>query len=311
MKNYVFVDYATQGYIALVGLLVLLFHGGRVPGWAGLVALHMLGMLAVHFLIRSSAARPGNRVLEFFRHFYPVLLFVFFYNETGVLNRMFVSDYVDPFFLRLEQRLFNGQPCIEFMERLPYVVVSEVFYAAYFSYYIMIGGVGLALFWRQRTAFHHYVSVLSFVFYACYLTYIFLPVAGPRGLFREIGGYRISLADAGLAVQPSFPEAIQRGPFNRIMAFLYDNFEAMGAAFPSSHVAIAVCTCWFSWLYLPRIRWIHTVMVILLCLSTVYCRYHYVVDVIAGVLAALVLVPLGNWLSKRGSGGTAMGKPPA
>jgi len=35
---------------------------------------------------------------------------------------------------------------------------------------------------------------------------------------------------------------------------------------------------------------------VLLCVSTVYCRYHYVVDVFAGVLTALVLVPLGNKL---------------
>jgi membrane-associated phospholipid phosphatase len=40
-------------------------------------------------------------------------------------------------------------------------------------------------------------------------------------------------------------------------------------------------------------------MVVLLCLSTVYCRYHYVVDVAAGILTAAVLVPLGNWFYFR------------
>jgi membrane-associated phospholipid phosphatase len=38
------------------------------------------------------------------------------------------------------------------------------------------------------------------------------------------------------------------------------------------------------------------VLACLLCLSTVYCRYHYVVDVMAGLVTAAVLVPLGNWL---------------
>jgi membrane-associated phospholipid phosphatase len=37
-------------------------------------------------------------------------------------------------------------------------------------------------------------------------------------------------------------------------------------------------------------------MAILLCLSTVYCHYHYGVDVIAGVLTAALVVPLGNWI---------------
>jgi membrane-associated phospholipid phosphatase len=28
----------------------------------------------------------------------------------------------------------------------------------------------------------------------------------------------------------------------------------------------------------------------------VYCRYHYGVDVLAGLVAAALLIPLGNWL---------------
>ena len=61
-------------------------------------------------------------------------------------------------------------------------------------------------------------------------------------------------------------------------------------------VAVTITTWWFSFRYLPRIHFAHLVMVLLLCLSTVYCRYHYVVDVLAGIATAAVLVPLGNWL---------------
>jgi membrane-associated phospholipid phosphatase len=83
------------------------------------------------------------------------------------------------------------------------------------------------------------------------------------------------------------------------MKFIYHNFEAYGAAFPSSHVVVAIVTAWFSWRYLPRLRWIHVALVPPLCAATVYCRYHYVVDVIAGVVLATVLIPLGNWLYFR------------
>jgi membrane-associated phospholipid phosphatase len=64
-------------------------------------------------------------------------------------------------------------------------------------------------------------------------------------------------------------------------------------------VAIALGTLYFSYKYLPRIRHVHTVMTVLLCLSTVYCRYHYAVDVLAGIATAAVLLPLGNWLYWR------------
>ena len=83
------------------------------------------------------------------------------------------------------------------------------------------------------------------------------------------------------------------------MAWIYQVFEAPGAAIPSSHVAIALCTVSFSFCYLRRIRYPHLLVAVLLCLATVYCRYHYLVDVLAGILTAVVLVPLGNWLYFR------------
>jgi membrane-associated phospholipid phosphatase len=80
------------------------------------------------------------------------------------------------------------------------------------------------------------------------------------------------------------------------MGWIYEHFETPGAAFPSSHVAVALCTLYFSFRYLRAIRWVHLVMALLLCASTVYGRYHYVVDVVAGALTALALVPLANRL---------------
>jgi membrane-associated phospholipid phosphatase len=295
VKHYTFVDYATQGYVTLVGVIVLFLHPSAVWYWPYLVASHALVVGLVHALIQAHARRPDNRVLDFLRHFYPVLLYTGFYRETGELNQMLVSGYLDAFFIRLEAWVFGLQPSLAFMDRLPHLVVSELFYAAYFSYYVMIVGVGLALFYRNRDQFFHYISIVSFVFYVCYLIYIFTPVMGPRIFFREIVDYQLP-ADVQPGVPPVFPAAVQAGVFYKIMAWIYHRFETPGAAFPSSHVAIAITTLWFSFLYLRGIRWLHLVVVILLCVSTVYCRYHYVVDVLAGTLTAALLIPLGNRL---------------
>lgn len=299
MKHYVFIDYATQGYIALVGVLILFFHNATVPEWPWLLAAHAGALGLVHGLIHLGARLPQQPVINFLRHFYPVLLYTGFYRETGLLNRMFVPDYLDQHFILAEQYLFGAQPCLRMMEALPQLWVSEVFYASYFSYYLMIVGVGLALFLKSREHFFHYVSVNSFVFYLCYLTYIILPVMGPRAFFRELDGFRLPEEIQALAGDLSYPEAVQVGPFFQIMAWIYRNFESPGAAFPSSHVAIALCTVWFSFRYLRGIRWPHLVVALLLCISTVYCRYHYVVDVVAGVVTMAVLVPLGDWLYRR------------
>ncbi len=302
MKHYTFIDYATQGYLALVGLLLLFLRTGTAPAWAYLAAAHAAGLVVIHLLIRGHAAHPGNRVLEFLRHFYPVLLYTGLYRETGALNHLLGVGFLDPFFIRLEASLFGAQPSLVFMDRLPYLPVSELFYASYFSYYVMIGGIGLALYLRDRRQFFHYLSVISFVFYVCYLIYMFVPVIGPR-VFWESAEFALP-PDLLPVPPPSFPAAVTNGMFYQIMLLIYRLFEAPGAAFPSSHVAVAITTVVFSFRYLRRIRWVHFAVMLMLCTSTVYCRYHYVVDVAAGAVTAALLVPLANWLYRRFGGGS-------
>jgi membrane-associated phospholipid phosphatase len=284
--------------MATVGVLILLLHGKAVPLWPWLVLAHAFGIVLVHLLILGHARFPSNRLLDFLRHYYPILLYTGFYRETGELNQMTMTGYLDPTFIRLEQAIFGSQPSLTFMQNLPFWPISEVLYASYFSYYVMIAGVGLALFLRERRQFYHYVSVVSFVFYVCYLIYIFTPVMGPRIFQRVINGYELPV-EVQPAVVPEFPAAVQAGLFFRIMIWIYHTFESPGAAFPSSHVAVALTTVYFSFRYLRPIRFVHLIVALLLCLSTVYCRYHYAVDVVAGMITALVLVPLGNWLYFR------------
>jgi len=298
MKHYTFIDYITQGYLALVGLVILVLHNASVPYWKLLLLAHGVCLALVHLLIRAHAGRPRQPVLNFLRHFYPILLYTGFYRETGALNQILFTGYLDPFFIRLEGRLFGFQPSLTFMEWLPYGWVGEVFYIAYFSYYVMITGAGLALFLKDRRQFSHYVSIVSFVFYVCYLAYVFTPVIGPRLFYRDVAGYQLP-ADVMPMSVPAVPEAVQAGPFYKIMAVIYDIFESPGAAFPSSHVAVALCTLYFSFIYLRRIRYVHLAVVALLCLATIYCHYHYIVDVVAGAVTAGALVPLGNLLYFR------------
>jgi membrane-associated phospholipid phosphatase len=298
-RQYTFVDYATQGYFLFVGLLILLFHNDKLRAWGWLTVAHAIGILLVHALLWLHARKPAAEPLNLLRHLYPILLYVFFFAETGWLNRMFVRDFQDPMVIRWEQALFGGQPGVTFMQRFPHLWFSEILYAAYFSYYLMIVGVGVLLFGKNRQGLFQYLSVLSFVFYVCYTTYIFLPVAGPRLFLDQFPEYRLPAELYALAPGAYYPVAVQSGPFFLLMRFIYDVFESPGATFPSSHVAAALCTLYFSYRFLPRVFPLHAVLVVLLCLSTVYGRYHYAVDVLAGLLTAGVLVPFGNFLYFR------------
>jgi membrane-associated phospholipid phosphatase len=70
-----------------------------------------------------------------------------------------------------------------------------------------------------------------------------------------------------------------------------------GGAFPSSHVGVAVTILVILWQFRPRIaRNIFLPLVIALSLATVYGQYHYVTDVIAGLLMGL---GIGFWGAGR------------
>ena len=298
-RGYKFVDCATQAYAALVGLLLLGFHNHTVPAWPWQVCAHIMLIAVIHWLVRAGS-RPGvGMALDFLRNYYPVFLYAPFFCEAGWSNRMFFPEYLDAGVIRAEQAIFGFQPSIVFMQKVPFLVVSELFYASYFSYYIMIAGVGLALFLRNRRQFAHFISVMSFVFYVCYTIYVIVPVIGPRVLKFDYAGFTLPQDLSHVAPNDPYPDAISRGSFFNVMGWIYRTFEAPGSALPSSHVAVAFCTVFFSFLYLRKIRFLHLVMAILLSLSTVYCGYHYAIDVAAGVLTAAILVPIGNRLYSR------------
>jgi len=292
MRSYRPVDYLTQGYLALTGVLILLFHGEHLPMWPVLLGAHVAVLALVHGLIRS-AARHQNRLLALLRDWYPLVLYTFMYWETHRLDCLFVHRPLDAWFIAADRRLFGCQPSRAFMLRLPYLAVSETLYLFYFSYYVMLPGTGLILYLCDRRRFLRYVFTVSFVFYACYLIYIFLPVLGPHGwpsMPPEV---------APMLGPPDVPSHLTHGVFYRVMRLVYSFFEpAGGAAFPSSHVAVALTTLWFSWRYVKRIRWIHLIAVVMLAFSTVYCGYHYGVDTIAGVAAAALLVPAAEAVYK-------------
>jgi membrane-associated phospholipid phosphatase len=84
-----------------------------------------------------------------------------------------------------------------------------------------------------------------------------------------------------------------------------------GAAFPSSHVAVAVAISLVTWSHDRVIWWVTLPFVVGLTISTVYGRFHYGIDAATGVLAAVIFVAVARaaqrWLATmwRGVPGNA------
>lgn len=294
-RLYKFADCATQAYLGIVALIVLILHDQRLPAWPLLVVAHAVTMVAVHLLIVAQAARPENRLLTFLRLLYPLLFITVLYQETGWVNLLVTGMYHDHAIIALEGRIFGYQPIVRFMEALPYRGVAELLYFAYFSYYSLVIGTAFALFVIDRRQCLRYVSVISLIFFVCYLAFIIAPVLGPKAILIP----RYAQAVGIDYPVPPVPPGVEAAISYRVMSVIHSNLQVIGAAFPSSHVAVSLGVLYFAWLSFRRMRWVILVLVTLLALSTVYCRYHYAVDVFGGIIVAAAVIPLGEWLYRR------------
>lgn len=259
------IDLATFAYLGVTGILIVLFYSNLQDPWYHLVM--RLGMMGILYgLIRLCNGSRG--VVKILRYWYPAFLFPYFYTETSSLNQMVFQGYWDSFFQNIDLSWFGTQPNIWLYERLDTLWFNESVHFCYFSYYFMSTVLAAVLYARKSNDFPRVFFVVSAGFYSCYLLYMFIPVAGPvelrHGRFEE------------------------QGLFIHIMNWIYANAEKPGAAFPSSHATIAVMTLLFARRSHRLTFWIFLPLVTGLLFSTIYGFYHYVVDVVVGVLLAVI-----------------------
>jgi len=278
------------GYVAFSGMLIAAFGWKLSPGiWLGLTAAHIVLLILSFWWARQPRGYPSLR--GFVRDVYPFLFIFFLYWELRYLALLFSGGYHDPLILRLEEALFGEQLAMTLSQHLPYLWLSELMHFFYGIYWVLLPLAALGLYFRGRIeGFRELVFVELVVFFGCYLVFIFFPVAGPHYGFPLIGG------------------PLAEGPMYKFVHWVLEDGGSKGAAFPSSHVAVAVGILMVAWRH-DRVVWLGMLpLVIGLTIATVYGRFHYGIDALAGVAAAALLVPvarhLRGWLRRLGPGVT-------
>lgn len=270
------IDLATFAYLAITGIFIALFHSNLEHPWYHL-AVRLVMVVVLYALIRLCDGHRG--VIKVLRYWYPAFLFPYFYTETASLNHMVFQGYWDPWLQQIDLAMFGTQPNLWLYDRLNHVGFNEVIHFCYFTYYFMSTILAVVLYARKSLDFPRVFFVVSAGFYSCYLMYMFIPAVGPLHL-RE----------------GRFTEGVL---FIPIMDWIYAHAERPGAAFPSSHVAIAVMTILFSYRSHRLTFWIFLPLVAGLVFSTVYGFYHYVIDIIVGLAMGVLFYVVYNRLYDR------------
>jgi membrane-associated phospholipid phosphatase len=277
------IEIITLSYI-VINLIIIL------GGWKKVINPHVhfpvfLGIGIVLLGINKWYEFKPYKWLMIVRDWYPVTLFVYLFEATSNLNRILFSDFIDPFFQRIDFWIFGNQPALVWGKVLDNYFWQELFHFAYFSYYL-IPVLFIFVYLRDKELYLKLAFTITFTFFVCYLTYIFLPVIGGRW-WEIMEGY------------PSLTTQYRYGIFTRIMAFIYSTTSHQGGAFPSSHVAVSIVANIIAFEYKKLVGWILVPVTILIAISTVHCHYHYFIDTIFGVLYGFGFYFLGLKLYRR------------
>jgi membrane-associated phospholipid phosphatase len=266
-------DRVMISYLAAMGLLVLVFRD-RIPGAHGLLAWHAAGIAALAAAARMRASAPA---VHGFRHLYPVLYVAACYREMSVLIRSIRGTGFDAAMARIDIQLYGAHPAV-WLGRIQTPWLTEVLQLAYslFIPAVLVGGV---LLWKRRqwADLRYYTFLLTLGFLVSYLGYLLVPVRGPR--FHLTGAVAPPLEGLWL--------------FNSLRAGLDWLESAHYDCFPSGHVQLTIMAWWVNRRPFPVLFLVFFPYTLVVVFATVYLRYHYTIDVVAGAVTAGILLWAG------------------
>jgi membrane-associated phospholipid phosphatase len=233
-----------------------------------------LTILAAYALLAYADSFRRTKLLGALRDWFPMVLLLLAYREMGWFALPHHSTALEHGWV-VWDHLFLDEWHVRSLIELLGPVLPSVLELSYSLVYTVAPSSLAALYllgnWRnaEELLFPAMCSILG-----CYILFPFFPSEPPRTVFPEVD----------LPVRTIFRD------FNR---WLLGNWGIHTSVFPSAHVAGAFGFALGLRRLLPRHRWLTrsaVVMASLIATATVYGRYHYLVDALAGLALALLAI---------------------
>ena len=156
------------------------------------------------------------------------------------------------------------------------------FIYAFFIPYLYLS-IFLGLVARPEREREEFITAFAFTYGASFVGYLLLPARGP--IVHQAA---------------EFAAPLEGGYFHRMVV---ESIDAMGGphgAFPSLHVGASTFLCSFDLRHNTLRGLLYLPLVLLIAVSTIFVRYHYVVDLVAGAsIGILATLVASRWLASR------------
>jgi membrane-associated phospholipid phosphatase len=283
-----------------------------LPYWYILVIANIILVVLISYIVIFYESKPDEEkaklknkfsLLKLVRFWYPMIAILYIFKEIYLLVRPINPNDCDLALINIDYWMFGVNPTV-WIYRFANPVITEFLQIIYSLYYLVIPAYGIEIYIKKRYGdFQFSVFVLFIGFYTAYALYLIFPAVGPR--FHLHNFYSIDSELPGLFLTKllrvilNFGESIPAGAVNPQD---YVQRDAM----PSLHAEIAILLAYLSKKLKLKSFYFYLPYCLLMMLATVYLRYHYVIDLIAGAALALVAVWIGKLMyQKNDTAGTA------
>jgi hypothetical protein len=247
-------------------LLATLWRSGALVGVP-------LEVGAVTALYGSTVAglRGGREVPQKIRLLVSYGFMAWFYFSIARLTASLGLPIWDETLYALDRALFQETPAV-FCQSLTVPWLTDLLSACYLSFHIYLQLAVLHVLWRPLDAGVRF-SIYLFTTYAVgFLGYLLMPAMGPWKAFPQL-----------------FATPLTGGALTELNAWVVSRGSSVYDVFPSLHLLVTLVLLDHDWREVRRRFWIMLLPAVGLAFATIYLRYHYAVDLIAGGLLFLIL----------------------
>lgn len=240
-------------------------------------------LAALNYALHGGKARLATTlrdVAEIFRDWSPFLFFLLAYEAFRMrIWAILLPQDRDALLMMWDRALFGETPAI-LLQPLISPALTDLLTLAYLSHLILTPLLACIFYFRDRHSFRQFLLTVLLAGFIGFVGYLTLPAVGPGLAFRQ--DFRIGLS----------------GHISESLLSFVDTARAPRDVFPSLHVGMATIVLWYS----RRIGklWFAAILLIVLgnWFATLYLRYHYMVDVIAGWIVAAISIYAASALLK-------------
>jgi len=292
-------------YLNATDILVILFavilslinvaFSSRIPHWWLLVLINVAASVLI-CLLGYVRHITGSKAIRLLHDWYVApITFLSFKELYFMIKPIHLGQDYDDLLIAIDRWIFGVNPT-EWIMQFANPYLTEILQIAYTSFYFLFLILGYDLYRRHNLdLFHFFMFTCVYGFFLSYLGYFFLPAVGPRftlhdfsTLDHELPGvlfaeYLRWFVNAGGSIPMNVPNVVAIA-------------NAQRDVFPSGHTMMTLVLMYMGAHFKARIRYFLYLIGTLLIIATVYQRYHYVIDVLAGAAFAVLCISTSDRL---------------